>query len=248
MATKRTIKNDQLTPGKFYFIRGNVTFSRVGKLTDDAERIRYNANRKHPIEKNYTTISICNARVLAKDPKAPTIEELYAKECLYTSSNPNHTGNCFSAVNKSSILPEIRVLNESTGQYDKYNLKGRELAAGLDVIVGMRVFAGKGNTGVSLDHVIVCEPIKLYEKSSDAANAALEQLKIVFSAANPDDDDDDNNAKSETPVAKETAKPASNPPAETNDPFASISDDDEDDDDNGFESTGDIGIGPNHKY
>lgn len=247
---KKTISSNQLTPDTYYYVKGNVSFSRVGNHTSDKEREKFNKNRKYPLDKNYTTITINNARVMAKDPKNPTIEERYAAESLYTSS-ANNSGKCFTAINKSSTnLPEIRVMNSETGEYDKYDMKGKELDTGLEVIVGMRVFEGKGNIGVSLDHIIVTEPIRFFKnfKKNAAASAALEQLGLVFSVPTPNNETNENK---ETETADDNSVTESNPPSETNDPFSSmgdVADNEDDDDDNPFASSDSIGAGSKRTY
>lgn len=235
---KKTIRNNQLTPGKYYYVRGNVVFSRVGRPTRDDERKKRNETSKYPINNNYTYITICNATVICNDVKNPSVEEIYAKESLYGSSNPKITGKCFTGINKSTKLPGIRVLNEQTGEYDEYNLNGKELASGLDVIVVMRVFSGQGNNGVSLDQVIVTEPVKFYQPKNAAAEAVKRDLNIVFSAAEPINADDSPADEVEDEAAD------SGSPEVTDDPFVSIpKDDDDDDDDSSFASASDIGVG-----
>lgn len=186
MATK-TIRTYQLTPGATYLVRGKVTFSRISRHTTDAEREKDNATRRSrklfEIQSNYTSISIDNAQVLCKNSQEPTIEERYAAECLYKSSN-NNTNN-FSAMNKSRNLPKVGI---STGNntYDEIVLEpGKELAPGLDVTLVMRVFKGDaGNNGVSLDRVLVNEPIRYFSNTSDV-DRTLKEFGITFNAMPP---------------------------------------------------------------
>lgn len=180
MASKRSIANNQLNPGATYVVRGQVGFSRVARQTTDAERERDNKNRMHPIDKNYTHITIYNAQVIPEDPQNPTIEDRYAVECLYRSSSANYPGNNFSAMNKSSKLPRVFVLNSATGQYDETKITN-ELAAGLNVMLVMRVFKGQGNIGVSLDRILVTEPIKYYAGDS-AVEKDLVKRGIVLNS------------------------------------------------------------------
>lgn len=182
----KTINNNQLTPDATYLVRGQVGFSRISRPTTDKEREDANRRRTHKIDKNYTTMSIYNAQVLARNPQAPTLEERYAAECLYKSSSPNYPGNNFTAMNKSKYLPKVGVLTptpENANNYVEIIPEG-ELAAGLDVTLVMRVFKGQGNNGVTLDRVLVNEPIRYYGMNS-AVDQQLNDFGITFTAMAP---------------------------------------------------------------
>lgn len=178
---KKTIQNNQLTPGAFYYVQGKVAFSRVGRPTNETELENYNKGRQYQIKNPFTQLTIYDAKVLFADAKKPTLEEQYAQECLYRSSKKEYTGDCFNGINKTKNLPAVRVKNESTGEYDIFEMAGKELAQGLDVVVGMRVFKGNGNNGVSLDHILVMGDIKFRQTDNAAAKSALERFGIVFS-------------------------------------------------------------------
>ena len=76
----------------------------ITNLLIDKEREAANQRRKHPIDKNYTTITLYNASVVARDPANPTVEERYAAECLYRSSSEDYPGNNFSAIKRYTIV------------------------------------------------------------------------------------------------------------------------------------------------
>lgn len=176
------ITTNELTPGDFFYIRGKVTFSRISRHTTDEERIRLNENRKFPIQRNYTSVTLQEASVITADPTHPTITEQYAAQLLYHSTKPDVKGLCYTAKNTSEYLPEVRIRNKDTGDYDILKLDGHELANGLDVTLAMRIFAtNTGNAGVSLDGVILNEDPKFYNGRNAAMNAALNTLGITFS-------------------------------------------------------------------
>ena len=106
----RTVHNSQLKQGSIIFVRGFVGFSRISRQTTDEERSKDNQRRTHQIDKNYTTITVYNAQVMAKNPQAPTPEEIYALESCYTSSSQDYPGNNFTGMNKSAFLPKVGVL------------------------------------------------------------------------------------------------------------------------------------------
>lgn len=176
----KTISVNSLEPDSTYLVRGKITFSRVSRQTTDDERAKANSQRKHPIDKNYTTVSICNAQILAKNPNDPTLAERYAAECLYQSSSPDNPGNNFTAMNKSHNLPRVAVVDpNSPNTYNEIALEG-ELAAGLDVTLVMRVFKGAGNNGVSLDRVLVNEPIRYYQGFDKTVAEKLSDFGITY--------------------------------------------------------------------
>jgi hypothetical protein len=182
----KTISNAQLTPDATYLVRGKVGFSRISRPTTDKEREDANKRRTHKIDKNYTTMSIYDAQVLVRNPNAPTTEERYAAECLYKSSSPNYPGNNFTGMNKSKFLPKVGVLTptpENPNNYVEIIPEG-ELAAGLDVTLVMRVFKGQGNNGVTLDRVLVNEPVRYYGMNS-AVDQQLNEFGITFTAMAP---------------------------------------------------------------
>lgn len=192
MSKNYTYKLNDLTVGETFLVRGKACFSRIARQTTDAEREKSNAERKAKnrnaidIQRNYTSMTICNASVLCKNPSQATPEEIYASESCYTSSNPEkYPGYNFTCMNKSKNLPKVGVLNPNKpDSYDEVTLDGKELAAGLDVTCVCRVFEGKnGNKGISLDTVLVNEPIRYYEGRT--VDNSLKDFGIVFESAKP---------------------------------------------------------------
>lgn len=165
----KEISKSDLRANAAYLVRGKVAYSHISRQTTDAERARANAKRKYPIDKNYTFITLHGATVLCKDPQAPTVEERYAAECLYQDTNPKHPGLNFSAINKSCFLPSVFVKVPGTeNSYAPVKLEG-ELDSGLDVTLVMRVFSARGTNGVTLDRVLVNEPLRYYDEGKFTA-------------------------------------------------------------------------------
>lgn len=211
----RTVTNQQLTPDATYFVRGKIGFCRVTRLTTDDERERANQSRVHPITRNYTTVTLYEAQVLVTDPNNPTVEEIYAAESMYKNKNPQERpGLNFSAINKSSRLPRVGVLSPTPTNPQNYKeiRPTAELAVGLDVTLVMRVFKGQGNNGVSLDRVLVNEPIR-YFGGSDQVDRAMSQRGITFESLPPE------NLAAGDPGA-EPDPPAEDPEVDTSSAFA----------------------------
>ena len=188
----RTVNNNQLTPGNVFFVRGTVGFSRISRQTTDEERKKDNLRRVHKIDKNYTTISIYNAQVLAKNPQQPTFEERYGLESCYNSSRAaDYPGLNYTAMNKSQFLPKVGVLEQGSDPnnhpaYKEIQLEG-ELQKGTDVTLVMRVFAGQGNNGVSLDTVLINQTDFQYYGNNANVKNALADYGITFDAMSPEE-------------------------------------------------------------
>lgn len=178
MNNVKTIKLNDLAPKTVFCIRGRLTYSRLAKHIEGADlendKARRRLSGRRPIEKPYTTATICDAKVMfnnpaaEQDPSLRTQNEQYAIENMYTSTSANNTGWCFTAVNKSRNLPAIFELCRETNTYKRIELAG-ELDSGLDVTLVMRVFRSKeqANNGISLDQVLINEPVRYYSSSID---------------------------------------------------------------------------------
>lgn len=187
--SNRTITTNQLTPGRIFLVRGKVGFSRLTSRIE-GEELQQDIQRRRskgwlPIEKPYTTITINQAEVIVKDRNNIQPEEQYAIESLYTSSSQRGQGGySYTANNKGTrALPYIAVTRAGAqGVVDQIQPEG-ELANGLDVTLVMRVFKGKPNMGVSLDGVIVNEPIRYFDNTR--AGDGLDSFGITFNPLAP---------------------------------------------------------------
>lgn len=216
----RTIQSKDLTPNATYLVRGKVGFSRITRHTTDEERDKENSRRKYKIDKNYSNITIYNATVLAKDANNPTVEERYAAENMYMSSSQNYPGNNFSALNKTKNLPVIGVLSPTPEVPNNYVeiIPEAELAPGLDVTLVMRVYNGQGdNNGVSLDRILVNEPIRYYGGNTEV-DKTLSSFGITFQAMAPDEKNTAATSEATANNAGQSAQPA----MATNNAFATM--------------------------
>lgn len=188
----RTVSHNQLTPGSVFLVRGQVGFSRITRHTTDEERDKDNLRRIHKIDRNYTTISVYNAQVLAKDPANPTPEEIYGLESCYNSSrNAEYPGLNYTGMNKSKFLPKVGLIKKGCDpnnhpSYDEIQLSG-ELVKGTDVTLVLRVFAGQGNNGVALDTVLINTHDFQYYGNNNNIVTALANYGAIFNPMAPED-------------------------------------------------------------
>lgn len=173
MARNYTYTTNDLANGDQFMVTGKTIWSRIHKPVEGAALERENARRRQrgisPINRPYTTINIRDAAVAYVDEANPTKAEVYASEHLYQSTSGKHPGVRFDALNKSSRLPWVGML-QPDGSVQQITLEG-ELDNDLQVTLVCRIFsAGPGrNNGVSLDGVILHEPVRYYSGSMDTS-------------------------------------------------------------------------------
>lgn len=172
------VKN--LTPNTVFVVRGKVSYSRIasfieGKELEEAAKRDVAYNRK-PSQKPYVKMSLYDAQVICKDPAQPTLEERYAIQSLYISNKAPELKNQFEKRSGGKFLPRVYQLDPTTGQYNQIENK-KELGKSLDVSLVCRVYKAGFNTGISLDAVLVNEPVRYYEAQ---ANKVLTDLGIVL--------------------------------------------------------------------
>lgn len=212
---QRTVNTNQLTPGSTIMIRGLVGFSRIASQIS-GEELQKDIQRRaskgwNPINRPYTTITIYNAQVLYENPNQKTFADIYADEHLFVSQNADSPGNNYTAVNKGNNLPYVAVMSDATNA--KQIAPEGELARGLDVTIVLRVFKSPQNNGVSLDGVIVNEPIRYREM----AGSGLAQRGITFEALPPSEQPQPI-TPDETPQMNQPAPVA--PPAPNQNPYS----------------------------
>lgn len=184
MATK-TVNTNQLTPGEYIHVRGRVDYSRITSQIAGEELRRSNERGKqygrNPIDSPHTKMDLKMADVVYKNPNAVTLEETFIRERMFTRKKHPEYGWCFSAYNKGKYLPWVGVLQPdgSVRELEADEIKG-ELDANLDITVVLRVFKASPNNGISMDGIIVNEPIRFY-KGSNAS--MLEAAGIIFHPA-----------------------------------------------------------------
>ena len=175
-----SVQLNQLAPNTTFLVRGVLAYSRLAHQIDGEELQKDQTRRQQkgwiPIDKPYTTATINNAQVLyaSGNPQQKTPAEIYAEEHFFQSRSAQAQGWSFTGNNKGKVLPWIA---EMKGKQAVQVVPEGELANGLDVTLVMRVFRGKGNNGLSLDGVIVNEPIRYY---TGGATAGLADLGITF--------------------------------------------------------------------
>lgn len=178
---RRTVDTNQLTAGTIFMVRGKMSYSRIASQIAGEELAKdiakHNKRGWYPVTTPYTQATISNAEILFKDPNSLSNEEIYAKESLYQKNNQSPAeGFYFRALNKGNRLPYIGVREPNSNVVNQINPEG-ELAVGLDVTLVLKVFQGNPNKGVSLEGIIVNEPIRYYNAGD---GAGLAELGITF--------------------------------------------------------------------
>lgn len=175
MPKNRTVSANQLADNTTFLIRGRVTYSRIRTQVTGEELARQNQRAmqqgRQPRNRPYTTLSICQAEVVRANPNAPMMnpEEIFATESLYTSTTQPNNGLCYSADNTGNYLPRLCVQEGNmVTELSADEIHG-ELDNGLLVTMVMRIYnSGKPNKGITLDTIIVNEPIRFYQGGAAA--------------------------------------------------------------------------------
>lgn len=175
MPKNRTVSANQLADNTTFLIRGRVLYSRIRSQVAGEELARQNQRAmqqgRQPRNRPYTTLSICQAEVIRANPNAPMMnpEEIFATESLYTSTTQPNNGLCYSADNTGNYLPRLCVQEGNmVTELSADEIHG-ELDNGLLVTMVMRVYnSGKPNKGITLDTIIVNEPIRFYQGGAAA--------------------------------------------------------------------------------
>lgn len=175
MPKNRTVSANQLADNTTFLIRGRVTYSRIRSQVAGEELARQNQRAmqqgRQPRNRPYTTLSICQAEVVRANPNAPMMnpEEIFATESLYTSTTQPNNGLCYSADNTGNYLPRLCVQEGNmVTELSADEIHG-ELDNGLLVTMVMRIYnSGKPNKGITLDTIIVNEPIRFYQGGAAA--------------------------------------------------------------------------------
>lgn len=172
------IQTNQLSVNAKIYVEGVTTYSRLGKHIE-GEELEKDKKRKQQrgmviIDKPYTTISIEDAKIRPQNPAALSLEEQYVQERFYMKSKMDAATNTpvgntyvYNINNKSPYLPPVSQFDPATKVAQQVNLNGNELATGLKVLLCLSVYQSKtwGGKGISLDGVIVMEPIRYYASS-----------------------------------------------------------------------------------
>lgn len=175
MPKNRTVSANQLADNTTFLIRGRVLYSRIRSQVAGEELARKNQRAmqqgRQPRNRPYTTLSICQAEVVRANPNAPMMnpEEIFATESLYTSTTQPNNGLCYSADNTGNYLPRLCVQEGNmVTELSADEIHG-ELDNGLLVTMVMRIYnSGKPNKGITLDTIIVNEPIRFYQGGAAA--------------------------------------------------------------------------------
>lgn len=175
MPKNRTVSANQLADNTTFLIRGRVLYSRIRSQVTGEELARQNQRAmqqgRQPRNRPYTTLSICQAEVVRANPNAPMMnpEEIFATESLYTSTTQPNNGLCYSADNTGNYLPRLCVQEGNmVTELSADEIHG-ELDNGLLVTMVMRIYnSGKPNKGITLDTIIVNEPIRFYQGGAAA--------------------------------------------------------------------------------
>lgn len=223
----KQISLSSVPPGTIIQVRGKVAFSRIRSQIKDEELKRTNERNQQQgrlaIDKPHTKLSLKQCTLIVKDPNNLTVGEQYVQERMFLSQKHPENGYCYEGLNKGKFLPVVarRVPEDpnTIQQYEPSELLG-ELANDLDVTILMRVFESKPNNGITLDTVIVNEPIRFYQGGAQTSLAAAGLTLRPSAAGREMAATATSNAPHATEDTNTAAEPVSRPQAGS-DPYSS---------------------------
>ena len=183
MSNNQKITTNQLRPGSVVMISGILKFSRLAKQISGEALQRdiiqqQKMGSRYPITRPHTKLTIDNAQIVPENPNNKSIEEAYFEQNFYQSQAQGYSGRSFSAVNKGNMLPAI--YHRQPDGSVKQILLADELDNNQPVTIMMRVYATKGNNGVTLDSVIIeSETIRYYSNDASAENLAKRGITFI---------------------------------------------------------------------
>ena len=235
-----SINATQLSHNAYVYVRGNVEFSRLTRFLTEKEletdKLKRQAKGMIPIDSNYLTVTISNAKIVPVNSAQLSLEERYIQETFYKSQkNPNV--DTYSPVSKSNNFPKFfePVIN-ADGSYDMTHYRelpiSNEPANGLDITIVMRSFKPKkfNNVGFVIDSIIANEPMKYYDFSS--ATQDLKKRGITVDELTPAEREEAlaklNQRMVTAPASADDSvmtatQPVITPPSNGSDPYSTIS-------------------------
>lgn len=168
-------------------VAGTVQYSRIGSpiAGDELKRSdeRRTARGGIAIGREHTTLTLRDPRIIPEsgDPNNLSIDELYVQERFYKNTNDPNT-YFYSIINRGEILPDIyAVRQDDKTKVDKVAMDGKELAAGLRVVVLIQVYKSKSynNKGTGIKLITVQEPMRYRDPGATSNAEALKAMGLT---------------------------------------------------------------------
>lgn len=165
---------NQPEPNSIVLVHGKIQFSRITRRIEGDELKKENARRansgKYPMNNPYTTITISNPTVTYTDGQPNAADTFVESKFRQSKTTGLWT---YTAVNQTTRLPGVYQMNGNNGE--EIEPEG-ELAVGLDVTLVVRIFKTQMRPGISLDRVLVNEPVRYFNGQN--VTSALAKLGI----------------------------------------------------------------------
>ncbi len=154
-------------------VRGKVSYSRITHFIEGEELAKMNQKNiaKGMIARQtpYITITLKEAVVIDDVELHPEVKKFFIERV--STKSDGTPANSFTQDSKSKQLPTIAYGPEAGTALqgvvlaDKDHPLQKELAQGMDVTLGIKLFNYNGYTGTGIDYIILNEPVRYYETS-----------------------------------------------------------------------------------
>ena len=183
--------------GSLVWVKGEVEFSRILTKYTSEEIIANNQRRREHFEKLgkrvidedpnklYNAITIKNAQIIPENKSGNgqlNNEEIFIQDKFYTSSSqPGVIHAQFKNITKNNPSVFVKEADGSMGK--KPTTLPNELAAGVPVLIGLRIYCTMNNPGISLQYVYcIGDIVYRQSKTEISASNALSQLGLHLAA------------------------------------------------------------------
>lgn len=153
MNTEEKIRLQEIDAGAKVFVKGKVSYSRIGSYIEGEELDKYNENRMFKKQQPFYTMTI---KEISNINSQSSLLGKYIAQRTYTSKKYPNNGKCYT-IDGIGNLPEIMKLNEN-GSYSKVNNEnGLEIQSDTEVTLVLRVYKSKNysNKGLGFNGILI---------------------------------------------------------------------------------------------
>lgn len=170
-------------------VAGRVTYSHIRTMVDGEELVQAN-NRKvarggRADNKPYYSLNVGEAQIIVDPSLPPEVKTYFEQRISHKQHDDGAWSHVFYATSKSPFPisigwgPNSGIANDGNAPKTAPELEG-ELAAGVYVVMGMRIFGSQAGTGCGLDYIIINEPPRYFK--GGGSNTSLDNALRAMGA------------------------------------------------------------------
>lgn len=175
-------------------LAGRVTYSHIKTQIEGAELAEANARKIQrggkADNRPYYSFNIGDAVVIPDAKLPPEVQAFFEQRIVHKIHEDGTQSHVFYATSKSPFPADISwgpnsgVTDPTTMPRNAGELEN-ELAAGVPVIIGVKIFSSPQGLGTGLDFVIIDGPVRYFNPQGRGTNADMEEALRAMGAAAP---------------------------------------------------------------